>query len=159
MQKKTVVWRPLKIAQDARHGRQMGLPSVESARLPEQLLLLQGLHRRHAPLRGLRPALSRSKKAGSWSDGRSATSDDDDRSSCINRSDGIVEPLDDDSRCHSVRCSQRICGRSKRWRNPAMHPWCTGLSSASTTSSALATILLVCCFACCDLGAGGAVLV
>jgi hypothetical protein len=27
-QKKTVVWRPLKIAQDALHGRQMGLPRV-----------------------------------------------------------------------------------------------------------------------------------
>jgi hypothetical protein len=28
MQKKTVVWRPLKIAQDALHGRQMGLSRV-----------------------------------------------------------------------------------------------------------------------------------
>jgi hypothetical protein len=28
MQKKTVVWRPLKIAQDALHVRQMGLPRV-----------------------------------------------------------------------------------------------------------------------------------
>jgi hypothetical protein len=27
-QKKTIVWRPLKIAQDALHGRQMGLPRV-----------------------------------------------------------------------------------------------------------------------------------
>jgi hypothetical protein len=28
MQKKTVGWRPLKIAQDVLHGRQMGLPRV-----------------------------------------------------------------------------------------------------------------------------------
>jgi hypothetical protein len=28
MQKKTVLWHPLKIAQDALHGRQMGLPRV-----------------------------------------------------------------------------------------------------------------------------------
>jgi hypothetical protein len=36
MQKKTVVWRPLKIAQDALHGRQMGLPRV--VHVPTDLL-------------------------------------------------------------------------------------------------------------------------
>jgi hypothetical protein len=39
MQKKTIVWRPLKIAQDALHGRQMGLPMV----MHVQIDLLHGV--------------------------------------------------------------------------------------------------------------------
>jgi hypothetical protein len=93
---------------------------------------------------------------GSWSDGRDVTGgvasgDVDDRSSGM--------PLYDDRRCRGVRWSRWIRGQSKSWRNPAVLPWCTGRSSASTTSFTLATISPVCCFACCGLGAGGVVLV
>jgi hypothetical protein len=100
---KTVVWRPLKIAQDVLHDRQMGLPSVESARLPERLLLLRGLCHQHAPLWGLRPALGAQRRPGRRTgtcDGspRGTRSDTDRWSSSVREGVEAHEPRDDAGR-------------------------------------------------------------
>jgi hypothetical protein len=66
------------------------------------------------------PSPSLRSSGGSWSDGRGvaggvASGDGGDQSSCIDRSDGITEPLDDVRRRRNVRWSRPLLEPADLW--------------------------------------------